>query len=327
MPNSVLVLGGTGNFGRRIVEGLRKRGVDVAGVSRKDFDVRCELDAQLDKLRPAVVVNTVGPFQGASYDVARSCIARGIHCIDLADARDFVTGIAALDADAKAKGIAVISGASTVPCLSSAVIEHFGVPVKSLVYGITPGQKVTPGPAATKAVLSYAGRKFHGIYGWQDIHRVAYPGLGKRWMGNCDIPDLDLLPARYGIERIRFSAGLELAVPHLGLWLLSWMVRLGLPLDLPRHAPLLWRMGRWFDVFGSADGGMHMFLTGRDGSERRWFIIARNGDGPQIPCVPAIVLARRALSGKLASGAYPCVGLLTLDEYLAELSGFDVSVA
>jgi hypothetical protein len=278
----------------------------------------------LERLAPRVVVNTVGPFQGADYDVARACIARGIHYIDLADGREFVNGIGALDAEAKAKGVAVIAGASTVPCLSSAVIAHFGAP-KSLVYGITPGQRVSPGPAATAAVLTYVGRRFKNRFGWQDIHRVAYPGLGKRWMANCDIPDLDLFPARYGIEDIRFSAGLELGVLHLGLWLLSWAVRLGLPLDLPRHAAFLRKAAHLFDAFGSADGGMHMVLKFSDGRERRWFLIARDGDGPQVPCVPAILLAERALRGALAPGAYPCVGLIALAEYMDALKSFAIT--
>jgi hypothetical protein len=62
------------------------------------------------------------------------------------------------------------------------------------------------------------------------------------------------------------------------------------------------------------------------GRERRWFLIARGGDGPQVPCVPAIVLARKLMSGEtLPSGAYPCVGLISLEDYLGELSRFDIT--
>ncbi len=79
-----------------------------------------------------------------------------------------------------------------------------------------------------------------------------------------------------------------------------------------------------FDRFGSADGGMFMILEGLDHARRpftrRWFIIARNGEGPHIPTVPAIVLARKAAAGTIAlKGACACVGLLSLEEYLHEL--------
>lgn len=358
MGGEVLILGGYGNFGKRIAAALAGDGVRVIVAGRdKDktdllarslppslaraaaFDVRSELAAQLDALHPCVVVNTCGPFQTSGYDIARLCIERRVHYIDLADARDFVVGIAALDTDAKAHGVAVISGASTVPGLSSAVVEMFRdefSTIELLRFGISPGQQAERGLATTQAILSYVGKPlkpFAGarrpVYGWQDIYRQDYAELGRRWMANCDIPDLDLLPVRYRIGSIQFSAGLELGAPHLGLWLLSWLVRLGMPLDLPRHARALLKASNWFDGFGTADGGMHVILRGKDGAgmphERRWFLIAKNGDGPQIPCVPAIVLARRLASGAPPiTGAYPCVGLVSLEEYLLELRVFDI---
>jgi hypothetical protein len=143
-------------------------------------------------------------------------------------------------------------------------------------------------------------------------------------MANCDIPDLDLLPERYGIKRIRFSAGMEVPIIHFGLWLLSWGVRLGLPIDLPKHAPTLLKASNWFDLIGSADGGMHVILEGKDRSggpvTKRWFIIARDSDGPYIPTVPAVVLAAKIVNGAFTrTGAMPCVGMITLQEYLDEL--------
>ncbi len=247
MNGKILILGGYGNFGKRIAAALIRHHLPVIIAGRDPvkaealaktlasplvetaiFDVTRDLPAQLETLRPAVVVNTCGPFQGSDYDVAKTCIAHGIHAIDLADGRDFVTGIAALDTDARAHGVSVISGASTVPGLSSAVVERYAPEfslIDSLIYGISPGQQAERGLATTRGILSYVGKPlkpFAGapgpVYGWQDLYRQAYPGLGKRWMANCDIPDLDLLPAHYGIGAIRFSAGLELGFMHLGFY-------------------------------------------------------------------------------------------------------------
>ena len=110
-------------------------------------------------------------------------------------------------------------------------------------------------------------------------------------MANCDVPDLDLLPPRYGIKRIRFSAGMENPIIHWGMWLIAWGVRLGLPVDPARHASSLLKVSRWFDFIGSADGGMHIIVRGKDRSGDpitiKWFIIALDGDGPYIPCAPA----------------------------------------
>ncbi len=355
----MLILGGYGNFGKRIALALAKKNIAVvvAGRSREKaeglaailpaglveiaaFDVTKELSTQLKKWRPTVVINTCGPFQTSNYDVANTCIEHGVHYIDLADGRDFVTGISSLDAEAKQHNVAVISGASTVPGLSSAVIEHYKAEfsnIESLVFGISPGQKAERGLSTTQAIMSYVGKPLkpfagstHPAYGWQGIYRQAYPEVGKRWMANCDIPDLDLLPLRYGIRAIRFSAGLELGFMHLGLWALSWGVRLGLPLNLPQHANALLTASNWFNGLGSANGGMHMILRGKDTHgkphERCWYIIAKSGDGPQIPTIPAIVLAEKLAANQLPyRGASACVGLVTLDEYLHELEGFAVT--
>jgi hypothetical protein len=354
----VLILGGYGNFGKRIAELLTRQGVGVivagrdaakaaklaaalpAGLAEPaTFDVTSELPHQLERWQPGIVINTCGPFQGAGYGVARTCIAAGVHYIDLADGRDFVAGIAQLDDEAKGRNVAVVSGASTVPALSSAVIEHV-LPrfrkIHSLDYGISPGQKTERGLATTQAILGYVGRRlrpcagFQVRYGWQDLHVRAYPDIGRRWMSNCEIPDLDLLPAKYGVQKIRFSAGMELSVVHLGLWLLSWAVRLKFPFDLPTYAPALLETSLWFDRFGSADGGMHMIVEGENHAGQRavvnWFIIARSGDGPYIPAVPAVVLVKKFVAGRRpAPGAVPCVGLITLQDYLDELHGFDVN--
>ena len=138
-------------------------------------------------------------------------------------------------------------------------------------------------------------------------------------MANCDVSDLDLLPERFGIKKIRFSAGMEIPWVHFGMGLLSWGVRLGFPIDLPRHAAALLSASNWFDRFGSADGGMHVVLDGRDKSgrqvTRKWFIVARDGDGPYIPTVPAVVLARKIIAGTFVrAGAMPCMGMITLHE-------------
>ena len=59
------------------------------------------------------------------HRVARACINQRCHYLDLADAREFVATIDALDADAKANDVLVVSGASSVPCLTAAVIDAY----------------------------------------------------------------------------------------------------------------------------------------------------------------------------------------------------------
>ncbi len=353
--NKVLILGGYGNFGKRISTQLSKAGVQIVIVGRNAakatklaselgaesfvFDVNQDLAKRLKTLKPKVVINTCGPFQNADYSVAKTCIEAGVHYIDLADGRDFVCGISQLDELAKQNNVLVVSGASSVPGLSSAVLENFKdefLEIDSLRYGISPGQKADRGLATTQGILTYLGKKLKPSagkirYGWQDIYRQKYPELGKRWMANCDIPDMDLFPTKYGIKSIQFSAGMENTFLHFSIWVVSWLVRFGLPIKLENYAEQLLKLSHWFDSFGTADGGMHVIISGKDKSgkphQRKWFIIAKNGDGPQIPCVPAIILAKKLASGSLkGTGAKSCVGLVSLDEYLDELKDFDIKV-
>jgi len=295
--NKVLILGGYGNFGKRIARLLTRQNIAVI-ISGRDankakilvqalpdglaemavFDVKETLATRLSELAPTVVINTCGPFQTSDYAVAETCIEHGVHYIDLADGRDFVANIPILDGRAKRNNVAVISGASTVPGLSSAVIEHFRPQfsaIDSLDFGIAPGQRAERGLATTQAILGYVGKKlrrcagYETRYGWQDLHSQKYPEIGNRLMANCDIPDLDLLPEKYGISKIRFSAGMENPVVHLGIWTLSWLVRSGLPIDLAKHSTALLAVSNWFDRLGSADGGMHIILEGKDRSGRQ----------------------------------------------------------
>jgi hypothetical protein len=364
MVSRVLIVGGYGNFGSYIARSLvdNPEIVLIVGgrslvkaeqfaaslaargkVEAAGFDIHRGFAGTLAKLRPDLVIHTTGPFQGQNYAVAEACIAQGCHYIDLADARDFVVNIARLDASAKARGTAVISGASSVPCLTAAVVDayrhRFGA-LETIEYGITAAQQTNRGLATLSSILSYVGKPFvtliegapRRVYGWQNLRRQEYPELGKRWLGNCDIPDLDLFRRRYpGLKTVRFSAGAEIAFLHIGLWLLSWPVRLRLLASLTALAGPLLRTAVWFDRFGSGRSGFHMVMQGAgpDGGARteRFFIVARSGHGPYIPCMPAIILAKRFAAGHPpAPGARPCLDLIDLDTYLGALAGLDISV-
>ena len=117
---------------------------------------------------------------------------------------------------------------------------------------------------------------------------------------------------------------MENLIVHLRIWTLSWAVRAGFPFDLSKHSAALLAVSNWFDFLGSAEGGMHVILDGKDKAgnpiSTKWFVIALDGDGPYIPTVPAVVLTRKILTGQFrAAGAMPCVGLGSLEEYLHEL--------
>jgi hypothetical protein len=274
--------------------------------------------------------------------VARAAIAAGAHYLDLADARQFVATISELDASAKAAGVAVIAGASSVPCLTAAFLDCYGprfAKLTSASYGIAAAQATNRGLGTAAAILSYVGKPFtileagrsKRVFGWQGTQVVRYPELGLRLFGYCDIPDLELFPKRYPTLRdLSFVAGHEVTMLHIGTWLLSWLVRLRLVSSLSASASALLKASFLFDRLGSDKSGFHMFLRGigHDGepAEIRIFMIARQVHGPYIPCLPAIILARRIAAGEeLPPGARPCLDLICLDELLEEMEQLDVS--
>ena len=362
----VLLLGGYGNFGALIARELARdadmilvvagrnaesakafaaRLVSPGGVTATMLDIDApDFAMQLAALAPDLVIHTCGPFQGSGYRVASAALAASAHYIDLADARAFVAGIDALDAKAREANCLVVSGASTVPGLSAAVIDRYRVEFGALTdidIGISPGNRTPRGLATVAAILSYVGRPLnmwkngqpHNVFGWQDLRGERYPApVGTRWLGNCDVPDLTLFPQRYpGLKSLRFGAGLELGLLHLGLWLLSWPARWCLLPRLDRWARALKRISEWFLARGSDAGAMHVRLTGSaiDGNPLTltWILIAGSGHGPQVPATAAVVLARKLARGQLpARGATPCLDLFNLDEFLAALGDYDIRI-
>jgi predicted dinucleotide-binding enzyme len=360
----VLVLGGYGAFGARVAERLTRAGdieVIVAGRSEQKardlagrlagrtggkvaglrLDATAIAASDLGPIRPAVIVNASGPYQGQGYGLAKACIAAGVHYVDLADTRAFVTGIASLDEAARAAGVLVTSGASSVPAVSGAVLDacapHLAV-LESATIVVAPGNSFEPGRATAQSILSGLGQRIGGWgntpsggHGWQGLRRVRMPGLGGRWLGLVDTPDLDLFPRRYsGLRRVRVYAALEVGAFHLGVWGLSWLARWRLLRDPARLAGPLLAMHRRLTFLGSDRGGMTVALEGADhaGSPKRiqWHLIAGSGHGPYVPATPAVLVAKRLLAGTLAArGAMPCLGLFTLADFLAEVADLDIA--
>ena len=358
MTKRVLVIGGYGTFGKFIAETLSNDPditVIVAGRSRDKAaataaDLNCEwavvdinhgFDERLAEICPDIVIHTSGPYQDQDYVVAETCIRHGCHYIDLADARGFVENIDRLDADAKNANVLVVSGASSVPCLTAAVIDRYQSDFGTLLsvdYGIATAQKTGRGLATTKSVLSYAGKPFKTlidgvrstIYGWQSLHLRRFPHLGWRFLGNCDVPDLEIFPKRYPtLQTIRFYAGLELPFVHLCLWAMTWLVRGGIVASIVPMAPIMLKISALFDVIGGDRSGfyMHMGGIGVDGNKKSvtFNLTARDGFGPFIPCMPAILLAKGLANQTIAvHGATPCIGLIDLDSYLAALRPYPI---
>lgn len=358
----VIVLGGYGFFGRRLVRRLtRIPGIHLRIAGRSPASAQalvdhightpsgrieaCALDAEdpflpdtLRRLRPAVLVNASGPFRSADYRVPAACIAAGIHYADLADHRGYVAGITCLHGAALAAGVTVVAGASSVPGLSSAVVDRLANDLPTLEtidIGISPGNRTERGLATVRSILRDCGKPLPGSTGaqtftWTGTREHCYPApVGKRLLSPCDVPDLTLLATRYaGQPEVRFGAGLELRFLHRGMTLLAWMARRHLVQDWSRHAVLLKRAADIFRHWGSDAGAMHVSVRGRDRADaavtRTWQLVAAEGDGPFVPTLAATAFVRGLRDRGFPHGAFPCVGLLSLEDILQEAEGLAI---
>lgn len=360
--HTVLVLGGYGFFGGRICAELAQDpairlliggrsstkaratalSLRLPAESGIELDAHCaDLPNRLIELDVNTVIHTAGPFQDQDYSVARAAIEAGCHYVDSADGRRFVAGIGSLNDLAAARGVTVVSGASSVPALSSAVVERYlpqFINLTSIQLGISSGARA-PGIATVKGIFGYCGKPFQRYengtwktaYGWLDLLRYKFPSpLGSRWLSSCDIPDLELLPERYPLTNtVTFHAGFASDLGHLVVWSISKLVRLGLLKSASGFATPLNHLSRWIEPLVSDKGGMFVKLggVGHDGTPKSvsWHLIATQNHGPNIPCGASIALTHKLARGVLLPrGAMPCVGLLTVDEYLAPLKGLSI---
>jgi Saccharopine dehydrogenase NADP binding domain len=367
-PCRILVLGASGQFGRRLCSRLSGlEGVTLL-LGGRDQAKLAQTRAELLALRPGaavevapcdvgasnlpelirsrqvnLVVHLAGPFQGQDYKVARACLEVGVPYIDMADGREFVARFASLDGDARAKQIPLVTGASTVPGLSSAIVDaalpKFAA-LRSIDYGISAGLKTGLGAATLQAVLSYCGKPYQVL---RDGASTTICGLGRprrhdfpppvhgRVMVDCDIPDHALFPARHrDLRHMDFSSGTD--VPGLAhvLSLMGSCVRRGwvADWDLLRGSVLFFMAAA--KPFGSAHSGFFMRCEGCDdvGKPKQVLleIIARDGSGLEIPVTPVVLLVRKMLAGEfLPAGAYPCMGLFSLAEFQRELSSLPIT--
>ena len=363
MPSQlvILIVGGYGTFGGRLVELLedeQRLTLIVAGRSLGKANAFCEaranakarlvaaafdrngdLAAQLTALKPDILVDASGPFQAYGRDCYRlieACIAKRIDYLDLADGSDFVAGVRAFDEAARAAGCYVLSGVSSFPVLTAAVVRHLSpdmVQVTAICGGIAPSPYAGVGENVIRAIAGYSGqpvalrRNGEAATGYPLTEHmrftIAPPGylpLHNTLFSLVDVPDLRALAELWpDAKNIWIGAGPVPEILHRALAALAWLVRLKLLPTLSMLAPLMYFATnhlRW----GEHRGGMFVEVEGIDasgaGTRRSWHLLAEGSDGPLIPSMAVEALVRRALEGRLPSpGARAAVRELELDDY------------
>jgi hypothetical protein len=353
----VLILGGYGVFGGRLARLLIQDNIDTT-IAGRDYRKACAFTREfggepimidlgkdlspITNVNPDLVVDAAGPFQayeGDPYKVARLCVQHGINYLDFSDDADFTAGIVELHPDATAAGCFALSGVSSVPAISAAVVRALSDGLSEILVvetTIVPGNRAARGRSVVASILRQAGTPLTlwrgGVWrahpGWTGARMVSLAPDLKRWANLIGAPDLKLFPPAFEARSVLFRAGLELGLMHWGLTGLAYLRKFrllpGLQLFL---GPLLWTSRR-LERFGSDRGGMAVDVIGIAGGKatcRRWRMIAEKGDGPFIPAVPALAITRKMPA--VAPGARPCLQDLTLPEIERAMAKLSVRFA
>ena len=359
----ILILGGYGVFGGRLAHLLRDlsqitllvAGRDevraqqfCAGFEGKAAVVPVRLDRReiaegLAYLKPDVVVDASGPFQeygSERYQVVEACIAARVDYLDFADGTNFVFGVSQFDNAAKDAGVFVLSGVSSFPVLTAAVLREISksMEIIDVKGGIAPSPYAGIGLNVMRAVVGYAGAPVELTRGGKSTtgiglaeslrYTIAVPGrlpLRNIRFSLVDVPDLQVIPPEHPtMTDIWMGAG---PVPEVLHRILNMLAKARHYLRLPSLVPFSRLFYTVLNLmkFGEHRGGMFVHVRGLRNEKRivrSWHLLAEADDGPLIPSMAIEGIVRRLVAAERPeSGARPATHALELADYDSLFAG------
>jgi hypothetical protein len=359
----ILILGGYGVFGGRLAQLLSdlpqltllicgRDAEKAAGFCRNFAGAATAMPITLDRsdiatalaqYQPDLLVDASGPFQHYGdnpYRVVEACIDAGVNYLDFADGADFVFGISQFDQRAKDAGLFILSGVSSFPVLTAAVLREMakGMEIVDVKGGIAPSPYAGIGLNVMRAVVGYAGAPVKLVRGGRISHGVglaesmrytiAVPGrlpLRNIHFSLVDVPDLQVLPPEHAnMTDIWMGAG---PVPEALHRILNLLAKARHRLHLPSFVPFSGLFYRVLNLmkFGEHRGGMFVHAAGHhqgEPVESSWHLLAEADDGPFIPSMAVEAIVRKLLGGERPeSGARPATHALELGDYDRPFAG------
>ncbi len=329
----VLIVGGYGVFGRLLAAELLRTTpaeVVVAGRNPTEAGRACrDLDRSwpgrvepmaIDLARPGelrraaegclAVACTAGPFQGLRARIVDEVIEAGAHWVDIADATDWVLGIvedAELDERARAAGVAVGTGLSTLPALSGTLASALlgRVPqARTATVVLSIGNRNRKGSAAIASAL---------VGGMGESSRVETP-LGPRLAYRIDAPDERLL-AQKQLETTCWVA-LESPIARRVAILARSRSAQRDPSTMMTRARFLSRLSSLWSV-GTSGGCVQVELRDERGSGA---VAAFVGSDQRMAILPAAIVVERLVEGSIQlRGVIRPVDWLPAADWVAEL--------
>jgi len=332
----VVVLGGTGFFGRAVAGRLGALGLKSITASRHagagiriDAESRASLKSAL---RPFdVVVDAAGPFQSRGTALVEAAIETGFDVIDLSDSLGYAEKVADLRLRIEAAGIRVLTSCSSVSTLSALAIRLSGFedPARLSVF-LLPAARFTANRGTSRSLLRSVGAPIRvrrdgrlvERAGWSESRTFEMPRGGRARGFLCECSDGLLLPTVWP-----------------GLWRVDFYVRSGVPLldsalVLAARSPAVRRLIETLlpaglvlsRLIGARTGCLVFEVERHDGS--LWSLaLAAPANGYFAAVAPAVLAARAIAQGRFEPrGLVPPDRHVEPQELLDYLQGLGIDV-
>ncbi|GEM_PF-1339606 len=359
MKRKIVVLGSYGEFTRRVT-------IDVAAMPQVECVLGLPPSAQATTFASAVgvpfmvidpnessslqrllegafaVVNLHGPFATREHvAVAARCAALGVHYVDPADAREYMTEFARLARDARDHEALLVTGAGAVPAVAAALVRMLVKEfdrVSEIHIFLAPGMGDQRELATVQSILDQGdnpvrtkerGRrpKQHWRTKPEPVRFPEPVGVRRGWL--CDL-ERDALAREFGVGTVTTRTGFAPGFLSFMITILEKLRQRGTVREL---SPLI----AWFVRRAAARRGRHSLGRASSirvavrGSRRNHdeeyvaYLVARDGAGPAIAAAPILALVRRWVEkGVKETGAVTCVDMLGFDDLRPELMNHNI---
>jgi hypothetical protein len=328
-PPTIVVYGGSGFFGRLVVNDLlghtearlviasRRSPWHPMVNSRVAYvcsDLNDIASVRATLVGASVVVHCAGPYQFQDPTLVRAAIESGVHYVDLAEDPEFVRQTLGFHKAAQRADVAIVSGASVVPGLTALLAQalHFDR-ADSIRTFVAPGTCGSRGLATVRSLLSGVGRPLRLLRGgretmargWSKPEWVEFPppiGWRLQYLA-IETADRDVLSRELGAQSIEFKAGSEFPWVNRSLGAVARLrARTNFP-SLERWANPIRKYLQLLGRFGTDAGGVIVEVAGILNCELtlQQVAVTAAGEGERIPSLLAAIGAAALLRGELTA--------------------------
>lgn len=353
----VVVLGGAGDMGRQVVQTVAEQPdlevliadyrLEAAQQLAQQLGDRVSavfLDARdphscLQVLQGAqVAVGCVGPFYEFALPLAQAALQAGVSYIDLCDDHTPLPQLLALEPEARAKGITLITGLGWTPGLSNLLAKK-GAQQLEEVDTIKIAWVGSSGDSQGLAVIKHL---FYAITGkvpfyqngeWRQVpalgeeEQVEFPGLGRLPVFACGHPEPVTLPRYLRVRNVSIKGTLY---PLWNARSAAFFVRLGLtrsPRRIDRLARFVHRIESLFRLGAKPLSGVRVDVIGSCKGQPQTLSQLVMDRMARLTGIPAAVGALLLVRGELNQpGVWAPEGCLEPDSFLKHLERYGIQV-